>query len=223
MALGLFENLGHDAGADGLATFTDSETHLLLERDGRNEFDGHGDVVTRHNHLDAFRQDDASSDVRRADVELGAVVREERRVSPALFLLQDVYFALELLVRLDATGLGQNLAALDAFLVDSRRRQPTLSPAWPSSICLRNISTPVTTVFDSLSNPMSSTVVVDLDDAAFDTARGHRPTTLDREHVLDGHEERLVDLSLRLRDVAVESREQLVDLRFPLAGRRKHR
>src|SRR3989441_1396323 len=38
-----------------------------------------------------------------------------------------------------------------------RKRRPTLSPAWPSSNSLRNISTPVTTVFLSVPKPTIST------------------------------------------------------------------
>src|SRR5882672_8782907 len=48
-----------------------------------------------------------------ADGELRAVAVEERRVTAALFLRQDVDLALELRVRLDAARLGQHLPALD--------------------------------------------------------------------------------------------------------------
>ena len=85
--------------------------------------------------------------VRRADVELRAVVGEERRVTAALFLLQDVDLALELLVRLDrARACARTWPRSMSSFSMPRSRQPTLSPAWPSSSSLRNISTPVTTV-----------------------------------------------------------------------------
>src|SRR5438105_6598304 len=48
-----------------------------------------------------------------AEVELRAVVGEERRVTAALFLGEDVRLGLELGVRLDRAGLAQHLAALD--------------------------------------------------------------------------------------------------------------
>src|SRR3546814_13157085 len=50
--------------------------------------------------------------VRRAEVELRTVVREERRVTPALFLRQHVALALEPLVRRDRTRLRQDLTTL---------------------------------------------------------------------------------------------------------------
>src|SRR5690606_11234205 len=50
------DDLGHDAGADGLAAFPDREAHLFLERHRRDELDLHRDVVAGHHHLHAFRQ-----------------------------------------------------------------------------------------------------------------------------------------------------------------------
>ena len=65
--------------------------------------------------------------------------------------------------------------------------------------------------------PTISTVVVDLDDALLDAAGDDRAAAGDREDVLDRHEERLVDVALRLRDVGVHSLHQLEDLPGPLA------
>src|SRR3546814_8338681 len=53
--------------------------------------------------------------VRRAEIELGTVVGEERRVAAAFVLRQDVDLGLELGVRGDRTGLRQNLATLHVF------------------------------------------------------------------------------------------------------------
>src|SRR5205085_9333922 len=51
--------------------------------------------------------------VGRPEVELRPVAVEERRVSPALLLLQAVDLGLELGVRRDRAGLAEHLAALD--------------------------------------------------------------------------------------------------------------
>ena len=58
-----------------------------------------------------------------AEVELRAVVVEERRVTAALFLLQDVDLGLELLVRRDRARLGQHLAALDVLALDAAEQR----------------------------------------------------------------------------------------------------
>src|SRR5205823_3578112 len=54
-------------------------------------------------------------------------------------------------------------------------------------------------------------LLADLDLAALDPAGGHRAAAADREHVLDRHEERPVDLALRLGDVVVDRVQELLD------------
>ena len=58
--------------------------------------------------------------------------------------------------------------------------------------------------------------LVDLDDATLDPAGHDGAATGDREDVLDGHEERLVDLALGLRDRGVDRVHQLHQLGAPL-------
>ena len=77
-----------------------------------------------------------------------------------------------------------------------------MSPAWPSSSSLRNISTPVTDRLARVAEADDLDLFADLDDAALDATRRHRAAALDREHVLDRHQERLVDVAHRLRDLA---------------------
>ena len=78
----------------------------------------------------------------------------------------------------------------------------------------------MTTVFLVSREADDLDLFADLDDAALDAARDHRAAALDREHVLDRHQERLVDVAHRLRDVAVERVEQLADRLLPLRRRR---
>src|SRR3954471_24846552 len=109
----LFDDLRDDTRADGLAALTDCETLLRLERDWRDELDGHLHVVTWHDHLHFLGKCDRPGHIRRAHVELRAVVREERLVTATFRLLENVHLALELLVRLHRAGLAKHLTALD--------------------------------------------------------------------------------------------------------------
>ena len=88
---------------------------------------------------------------------------------------------------------------------------PTLSPAWPESRSLRNISTPVTVVFCVGRRPTISTSSPTFTCALLDSAGDDRATTGDGHHVLDRHEERLVDLADRLGDEGVDRGHQLED------------
>ena len=89
----------------------------------------HRDVVSRHAHLCSFRQLQISCYVCRSEVELRSVSVEERRVSSAFFLLQYVYFSLELCVRVDRSRLLHSTCPLSiSFLCTPLSSAPMLSP-----------------------------------------------------------------------------------------------
>src|SRR5262249_37892156 len=110
LLLGLVgKDLGDDAGADGLAALANREAQTFLAGDRRDELDLQADVVAGHDHLGPLGQRHQARHVRRAEVELRAVPLEERSVATALFLLEDIDLAHEVLVRRDAAGLRQHL------------------------------------------------------------------------------------------------------------------
>src|SRR5258708_14114885 len=117
--MALSADLRNGSGADRAAAFSDGETRARFERHGRHQLAGDFGVVARHHHLDAFRQVQRAGHVGGADVELRAVAVEERSVTSALFLREDVRRALELRVRLDAARLRQHLTALDVVFFDA--------------------------------------------------------------------------------------------------------
>src|SRR5688572_32588626 len=90
----LFDDACDDAGADGTAAFTDREAQLFFHRDRHDQVHFHRDVVARHHHFGAFGQMHDAGHVGGAEVELGPVVGEERGVTTALFLGQDVGLSL---------------------------------------------------------------------------------------------------------------------------------
>src|SRR5262245_40625269 len=79
-----FDDGGDDPGADVAAALADREAQALLHRDRRDQLDLHRHVVARHHHLGALGQLDRAGHVRGPEEELRPVVREERRVPPAL-------------------------------------------------------------------------------------------------------------------------------------------
>src|SRR3989449_6464978 len=115
----LLENVGDGAGADGVAAFADGKPQPLLQRHGRDQLNLYRHVVSRHHHLHPRRQLHVSGHVRGAKVELRPVPGEERRVSPALFLGENVRLGLELGVRRDGPWLAHHLTPLHLFLFRS--------------------------------------------------------------------------------------------------------
>src|SRR5215831_13182106 len=90
-----------------------------------------------------------------------------------------------------------------------RSRQPTLSPACPSSSSLRNISTPVTTDLRVSAIPTISISSPPFTPPPSHPPRHHRPPPRDRKNVLDRHQKRLVHRPRRRRNVAVHRLHQL--------------
>ena len=115
----LLVDADNNTGTDSTAAFTDSETEAVLDCDRGDQLDVHVDVVAGHAHLNAFGQGDDAGNVGGTEVELGTVVVEERGVTAALFLGQDVNLALELGVGVDGLGCSQNLTTLNSLLVDT--------------------------------------------------------------------------------------------------------
>src|SRR2546427_768127 len=197
----LLDHLDRHAGSDRAATFTDGEAHPLLDRDRGDELDLHVDVVARHHHLGALGQLDLAGHVRGAHVELRAVPLEERRVAATLFLGEDVDARVELGVRLDRAGLGQYLAALDLLALDAAQQAADVVARLAR---IQQLVEHLHAGHHRLARVVDADhldLFVDLDLATLDPAGDDRATTFDREDVLDRHHERLVEGTLRNREV----------------------
>ena len=215
---GLLEDLGDAAGADRAATLADGEAQALLHGDGLDQLNAHVGGVAGHDHVLAVRQGDNTGHVRRTEVELRPVVVEERRVTAALVLGQDVDRALEVGVRRDRARLAADLAALDVLALDATQEQ---AHVLAGLALVEQLAEHLDAGDDGLGgragvDAHDLDLLVDLDDAALDTTGDDGATTGDREDVLDGHEERLVDLTLGGRDVGVDRVHQLEDRLAPL-------
>src|SRR5581483_7797761 len=195
----LLENLGDDPRAYGAPALADREPKALVHGDRRDELDRHLDVVSRHHHLGALRKVRNPRDVGRPEVELRAIAREERRVAAALLLLEAIDLGLELRVRGDRAGLGEHLPALDVL---------TLGPAEQAAdvvaglTLVQDLAEHLDAGDDGLLGRLDADdldLVARVDDALLDPARGDRAAPGDREDVLDRHQERLVQVALRLR------------------------
>src|SRR5919198_179369 len=119
----LFDYLGHDTRADGSPALADGEAEALVHGDRLDQLDLHLGVLTRGHELAALGELDDASDVSRAEVELRAVARDERRVTAALLLLQAVDLRLVLRMRGDRAGLGEHLAALDLLALGASQQR----------------------------------------------------------------------------------------------------
>jgi len=115
----LIQNFTDATRANGFSAFANSKADGLLHCNRRDQLDFNRNVVTGHDHFDAFRQFNRASNVRCPEIKLRPIIGEKRRVPSAFLFAQHVDFRLKLLVRRNRAGLGNNLAALDIFLLQA--------------------------------------------------------------------------------------------------------
>ena len=200
-----------DAGADGAAALADSEAEAVLDGDGGDQLNIHVDVVAGHAHLNALGQGDDAGHVGGTEVELGTVVVEERGVTAALVLAQDVDLTLELGVGVNALGSSENLAALDVLLRDAAEQGADVVAGLGE---LEGLVEHLGAGDDSLLGLLDADdldLVADLDAATLDTAGGNGAAAGNREDVLDGHQEGQVGLALGGLNPGVNSVHELPD------------
>src|SRR2546429_193135 len=189
----LLDDFGDDSGPDRPTALPDGETETLVHGDRLNQLDLHRHVVTGHDHLGALRQLGHPGDVGGTEVELRPVAAEERRMAPALLLLEDIHLGLELGVRGDRLGLAQDLAALDLLALGAAQQAADVV-ARPALV--EDLAEHLDTGHDSARRLRMDADDLDglaaLDDSLLDTPGGHRAAAGDREDVLDRHQERLV-------------------------------
>src|SRR5665647_343210 len=211
------DDLGDATSTHGATTLTDGELEPFFHRDGLNQVNLHLGVVAGHDHLGALGEVHNSGHVRRTEVELRAVVLVERRVTAALFLGQDVDVRVELRVRSDRARLADDLTALDVLALGATKQQTNVLAC---ASLVKQLTEHLDTGDDGLGRAVLDAddldLGVDLEDAALDPAGDDRATTGDREDVLDGHKERLVDVALRLRNIGVDGVHELQNRLAPL-------
>ena len=106
----LFRDFVTTPAPTGAATFADSEARTNVDSDWSPKSDIELDVVARHHHFYAVREDDSTGYVRSADVELWLVTLEEWS-GDHLPLCQDVHPSLEFSMVVDGARVCQHLTA----------------------------------------------------------------------------------------------------------------
>ena len=147
-----------------------------------------------------------AGDVRGPEEELRLVAAEERRVPSAFVLAQDVNLTLELQPGPDRSGSGNHLAPPDLVALDASQQQADVLASFALVQRFVERLDAGADTFENVAQAEDFDLLAHGDDALLDLAGRHRAPALDGVNALDGHEERLVDGPLRLRDVACPER-----------------
>src|SRR5260221_8015997 len=92
----LFDNLCNGAGADGVAAFADGEAQALFQCYRRDQRDFAAEVVPRDHHFHASREFYVARHVRRPEIKLWTIAREEQRGCFPFFSCKNVWFCREI-------------------------------------------------------------------------------------------------------------------------------
>ena len=177
----LLQDLGHHAGADGVAALADREPQTLFHRDRDDQIHRYPTLSPGMTISTPSGSCALPGHVRRPEVELRTVAREERGVAATLLVASGCRPRPRTSCEASPNpACRAPCPRSTSSFFTPRSRRPTLSPARPSSRIFRNISTPVHTVFRVSRMPTISTFVARLDHPALDATRGHRPATGDR-------------------------------------------
>src|SRR5664279_4641421 len=213
----LLDDLGDATRTHGAATLADGEPQTFLHGDRLDQLDLHFGVVPGHDHLGALGKGHHAGHVGGTELELRAVVVEERRVPATLVLGQDVDVRLELGVRGRRAGLDHDLAALDLFALDAAQQQAdVLARLALVEQLAKHLDTGDRGGLLGGVDADDIHCLVDLQDTPLDASGDDRAATGDREDVLDRHQERLLGLADRLRDRIIYGGHQLKNRLTPL-------
>src|SRR5262249_43984856 len=186
------------------AAFANCEPDGLLHGYWRNQFDLDRDIVAGHHHFHAIRQFDCPGDISRPEIKLRPVIGEERSVTSAFLLTQDVNFPLEFFVRRNRAGLSDYLSALDLLLLETAQQHADV-------VARTRFIEKLAEHFDIRGNGLRRWTNADefdvahfLQNASLDTTGRDGPAAFDVEHVFDWHQERLIDWPIRDGHVIID-------------------
>ncbi|CAB4791481.1 unannotated protein [freshwater metagenome] len=177
-----------------------------------DEFNSHLGVITRNTHFRARWKRDLTSHISRTEIELRTVVREERLMTTAFFLGQNIGLSLELGMRSNGTRLRENLTTLNFFLLRSTKKRTNVVS---STTLIKELAEHFNTSTRRLLRRLNTNdfdFITSVHNALFHTTSHNRATTSDREHIFNRHKERLVSVTLRLRNELINSSHQLKNL-----------
>ena len=185
-----------------------------------NQFDGHLYVITRHTHFYTFRKVTYTSYVSCSEVELRSVVVEERSMTSTFIFGQNVNLSGKFLVAFNAAGFCKNLSSFDFSSLNTTKQSTDVITS------LRFIQH-LTEHFDTGNNRFLGLFFDTNDFNFFIQVKGttlystgsNSTTACDGEYVFYRHQERLVCVTLRIRNILINSSHQLKDLVAPFALR----
>lgn len=212
----LLEDTGDETSGNGASTLTHVESLAGLEHVWLVQLADHLDVVTRHDLLvllDTLGPGKRAALVCRSDEHLGPVVLAEASVATTFLLAQHVHGDKELLVCLDGSRDGNDHTTANILTLNTTEEKTgvvTCAGLFAGLLEGLNIGDLGLYGSDTLADELN--LGIPLQGTTLDTTRADGSTSSDGEDIFDGHEERLVGVTLGCGDPGVDVLKELVNL-----------
>lgn len=209
----LLEDLDDGTSADGASTLAHGKTESLVHRGGALEGNLEEAVISGHDHLLALIGNlDGSGDISSTNEELGRVAIKARGVATTLLLGKNVDLALELGVLGDGARVCDDLSTADVLALDTTEKDTdVVSSLTTGKGLLVHLDT---SAGGADLGPLATDdldFLTGVDAASLNTSSHDGSASRDREGVLNGEKEGLVEVTLRLGDEGVDVAHELED------------
>ena len=115
-------------------------------------------------------------------------------------------------MRSNRTRLRQHLTPLHLILINTPKQRTNIVPSLTLIKQLPEHLNTRTRRLLSITNTNDLNLIASIDHTLLNLPSHNRPTTRNREHILNRHQERTIQITLRLRDVLIHRSHQLHDL-----------
>lgn len=203
--------LRNDTGRDSSTTLTNSEALTNKDGQGVRELHLESQVVARHGHLDVIRKRNVDGAISRTDEALRPVARKEGLGATTLIALQHVDLTLEVTAHLHGAGLGKAHTTTDLLLGDTSEQHTDVVTSLRGIHLLvegLNTSNSGRNMLSSNTNQMN--ILIQLEGTLLNSTRADGTSTGDVDRLINGHEELLVDESLRQLEGVIHRIDQIL-------------
>jgi hypothetical protein len=203
----LLNDSGHKTGTNSLSTLSDVESLVDLHRGRVNKLENHLSVVTGVDGLGlvgTLGESQDGGDGRGSDVHLGSVVAAKRGGSASLLGGDDVKRSKELSVGADGTRLADDHTSLDLVSLDTSEQDTGIVTSHGGvEILLEHLNTSNDGLDGLLVVANKLDFLTLLQVSSLDSTSNDGSSARDGVNLLNGHQERLLKITVRGGDVLI--------------------
>src|SRR5690625_3317588 len=209
-------HLRDDTRTNSTTTLTNSKPQTLLHSHRLNQLNRQLNIIPRHNHLNITRQRHNPSHISRPKIKLRTIPRKKRRMPTPLTLRQNISRTLKRRMRRNRTRLRQHLTPLNIITPHTPQQNPHIIP---SNTRIKRLPMHLNTSnnrLHSIPKTNNLNLITSLHNTTLNPTSRNRTPTSNRKNILNRHQKRLINITLRRRNIRINRIQQLPNTINPL-------